>query len=66
MTCGSSDDFLLELTVTAPASIVTWNIDDFRRAKSLGIQAITPRASEAKFRAALSKVPEVTHDSFDQ
>ncbi len=37
------DDFLLELAVTAAASIVTWNIDDFRRAKSLGIQAITPR-----------------------
>jgi putative PIN family toxin of toxin-antitoxin system len=37
------DDFLLELAVKAQASIVTWNIADFKKADKFGISIITPR-----------------------
>lgn len=39
----ADDDFVLELAVKANAMIVTWNMNDFKRASSLGIRAITPR-----------------------
>ena len=37
------DDFLLELAFKAGASIVTWNLADFKRADQLGVRVITPR-----------------------
>lgn len=37
------DDFLLELAVKAGASIVTWNVADFRKAAGLGVPVWTPR-----------------------
>ena len=37
------DDFLLELAVKAQANIVTWSINDFKRAASFGISVWTPR-----------------------
>ena len=37
------DDFLLELAVKSGASIVTWNLADFRRAEQFGVQVMTPR-----------------------
>lgn len=37
------DDFLLELAVKARASIVTWNIADFKKADKFGISILTPR-----------------------
>jgi len=37
------DDFLLELAVKAQSRIVTWNVADFKRAQSLGVQVQTPR-----------------------
>lgn len=37
------DDFLLELAVKAGASIVTWNLADFKRADQLGVRVMTPR-----------------------
>ena len=37
------DDFLLELAVKSQASIVTWNVADFKKAATLGVQVITPR-----------------------
>ena len=37
------DDFVLELAVKANAMIVTWNLNDFKRAGSFGIRVITPR-----------------------
>lgn len=37
------DDFLLELAVKAQASIVTWNLDDFRKAGQFGVSVISPR-----------------------
>ena len=37
------DDFLLELAVKSQASIVTWNVADFKKASTLGVQVITPR-----------------------
>lgn len=38
------DDFLLELAVKAGASIVTWNVADFKKAAGLGVEVITPKA----------------------
>lgn len=38
------DDFLLELAVKSQASIVTWNVKDFKAANKFGIQVITPKA----------------------
>ncbi len=37
------DDFVLELAVKAHARIITWNVADFKRAQSLGVQVQTPR-----------------------
>jgi predicted nucleic acid-binding protein len=37
------DDFVLELAVKAEASIVTFNVADFRRAADFGIRVMTPR-----------------------
>ncbi|MDP3438097.1 MAG: putative toxin-antitoxin system toxin component, PIN family [Azonexus sp.] len=39
----ADDDFVLELAVKANAMIVTWNLNDFKRASSFGIRAISPR-----------------------
>lgn len=39
-----NDDFLLALAVKAQARIVTWNIADFAKANTLGIEALTPLA----------------------
>ncbi len=38
------DDFLLELAVKAQASIVTWNLGDFKKASQFGVSVICPRA----------------------
>jgi putative PIN family toxin of toxin-antitoxin system len=38
------DDCLLELAVKAQASIVTWNLADFKKASQFGISVISPRA----------------------
>jgi putative PIN family toxin of toxin-antitoxin system len=38
-----SDDFILELAVKAQASIVTWNVADFKKAASLHVQVMSPR-----------------------
>ena len=37
------DDFVLELSVKAGASIVTWNLNDFKHAARFGIEVLTPR-----------------------
>ena len=37
------DDFLLELAVKANAIIITWNLNDFKRAATFGIKVMTPR-----------------------
>jgi putative PIN family toxin of toxin-antitoxin system len=37
------DDFVLELAVKANATIVTWNIADFKHAVRFGIAVLTPR-----------------------
>lgn len=37
------DDFLLELAVKAQASIVTWNVADFKKAGPFGVAVLTPR-----------------------
>jgi putative PIN family toxin of toxin-antitoxin system len=37
------DDFLLELAVKSQASIVTWNVADFKKADTLGVRVITPK-----------------------
>lgn len=39
----ADDDFLLELAVKANATIVTWNVNDFRSAGRFGITVVTPR-----------------------
>lgn len=39
------DDFLLELAVKSQATIVTWNIKDFKAANTFGIQVMTDRKS---------------------
>lgn len=38
------DDFLLELAVKAQATIVTWNLGDFKKASQFGVSVISPRA----------------------
>lgn len=38
-----NDDFLLELAIKSQATIVTWNMADFKKASTLGVQVITPR-----------------------
>lgn len=38
-----NDDFILELAVKAQASIVTWNVADFKKAASLHVQVMSPR-----------------------
>jgi len=37
------DDFLLELAVKSNASIVTWNVSDFKKAAHYGVAVQTPR-----------------------
>jgi len=37
------DDFVLELAVKADATIVTWNVSDFKRAVRFGVAVLTPR-----------------------
>lgn len=37
------DDFVLELAVKAHATIVTWNVNDFKHAALFGIDVMTPR-----------------------
>lgn len=37
------DDFILELAVKCSATIVTWNVKDFRKAASFNITVVTPR-----------------------
>jgi putative PIN family toxin of toxin-antitoxin system len=37
------DDFVLELAVKANATIITWNVTDFKRAARFGIAVMTPR-----------------------
>ena len=37
------DDFVLELAVKANATIVTWNVADFKHAVRFGIAVLTPR-----------------------
>lgn len=37
------DDFILELAVKAGADIVTWNLQDFQRAKRFAVDVLTPR-----------------------
>lgn len=38
-----NDDFLLALAVKSQASIVTWNVADFKKANTWGIDVITPQ-----------------------
>lgn len=38
-----NDDFILELAVKAQASIVTWNVADFKKAASFHVQVMSPR-----------------------
>lgn len=47
------DDFVLELAVKANATIVTWNVTDFKRAARFGITVMTPR----EFLATLEVQP---------
>ena len=47
------DDFVLELAVKANATIVTWNVTDFKRAARFGIVVMTPR----EFLASLEVQP---------
>lgn len=37
------DDFLLELAVKAQASIITWNMADFKKASLFGVTVMTPK-----------------------
>lgn len=37
------DDFVLELAVKADASIITWNLADFKRATKFAVNVMTPR-----------------------
>ncbi len=37
------DDFVLELAVKANATIVTWNVADFKQTARFGIDVMTPR-----------------------
>jgi putative PIN family toxin of toxin-antitoxin system len=47
------DDFLLELAVKAQATIVTWNLADFKKASTLGVSVMDPRS----FLQQLEKQP---------
>ena len=47
------DDFVLELAVKANATIVTWNVADFKQAARFGIAVMTPR----EFLASLEVKP---------
>lgn len=47
------DDFVLELAVKAGATIVTWNVADFKRATQFGVSIVTPR----DFLATLEVLP---------
>jgi putative PIN family toxin of toxin-antitoxin system len=47
------DDFVLELAVKANATIVTWNVADFKRAARFGVDVMTPR----EFLATLEVQP---------
>lgn len=47
------DDFVLELAVKANATIVTWNVADFKRAARFDIAVMTPR----EFLASLEAQP---------
>lgn len=47
------DDFVLELAVKANATIVTWNVADFKRAARFDIAVMTPR----EFLASLEVQP---------
>jgi putative PIN family toxin of toxin-antitoxin system len=38
-----ADDFVLELAVKSQARIITWNINDFKRALTMGVLVQTPR-----------------------
>jgi putative PIN family toxin of toxin-antitoxin system len=49
----SDDDFVLELAVKANATIVTWNVADFKRAARFGVDVMTPR----EFLATLEVQP---------
>lgn len=48
------DDFVLELSVKAGATIVTWNVADFRNARNLGVSVVTPR----EFLVSLEKLED--------
>jgi putative PIN family toxin of toxin-antitoxin system len=37
------DDFILELAVKSNASIITWNVKDFKAADKCAIQVMTPK-----------------------
>ena len=37
------DDFVLELAVNSGASIITWNLADFKRANRFAVNVLTPR-----------------------
>lgn len=37
------DDFILELAVKCSATIITWNIKDFKKAAIFGVSVLTPR-----------------------
>jgi len=47
------DDFVLELAVKANATVVTWNITDFKHAARFGIAVMTPR----EFLTSLEVLP---------
>lgn len=47
------DDFVLELAVKANATIVTWNVADFKQAAGFGIAVMSPR----EFLASLEVQP---------
>lgn len=37
------DDFILELAVKCGATIVTWNLKDFKKAAKFAVQVVTPK-----------------------
>lgn len=47
------DDFVLELAVKANATIVTWNVTDFKLAAQFGISVLTPRELLASLEVKL-------------
>ena len=38
-----NDDFILELAVKSQGNIVTWNVGDFKKASTLGVNVMTPK-----------------------